>query len=172
MFIDSTHSVIQTSPVVNKKLLQSVKMDFGTWLKEQRDKASLTQGELSERTDKTVSVSMISSIESGARKASLVTVNRLARALGANKEEARVAAGFAPEHPLEREKPQTVQELLDRLNELGVENPIFKGGIENLPDDPDVLEDILRVISMTVEIELRKSSHNHATQTERGRLHI
>ena len=133
-----------------------MKMDFGTWLKEQRDKASLTQGELSDRTDKTVSVSMISSLESGARKASLTTVKRLARALGANKDEARVAAGFAPEQPLERQKPQSVQELLERLDELGVGAQFF-GGLEGLPDDPETLAAIIQDIETVLALRARRT---------------
>jgi transcriptional regulator with XRE-family HTH domain len=94
-------------------------------------------------------------------------VDELARVLQLDKDELRLSAGLAPEN-LEREPPKTVQELLDRLTELGIEAPLFQGGIENLPDDPDVLENVLRVISTTVEIELRKS-HN-APQTHRRSL--
>jgi transcriptional regulator with XRE-family HTH domain len=163
MFISSTKSVMEIPPVVNRKSLQFVKMNFSEWLKEQRDKASLTQGELSDRTEGLVSVSMISSIESGTRRASLTTVNRLARALGANRDEARIAAGFAPEQPLERDKPQTVSELLSRLDELGV--GINHGGLESLPDDPDTLAAILQDIETVLALRARRKLPPHDSDT-------
>jgi transcriptional regulator with XRE-family HTH domain len=161
MFIDSTQSVIEVSPVVNRKPIQSVKMNFAEWLKEQRDKASLTQGELSERTDRTVSVSMISSIESGTRKASRDTVNRLARALGAKANEALRLAGFASGQPEEREPPQTVSELLERLDELGVGAQFF-GGLESIPDDPETLAAILQDIETVLALRARRLPPNES----------
>ena len=140
---------------------------FGTWIKELRDKAGLSQDGAARRAE--IDRQQWYRIENGLSGTKRDTVIRIAHALSADPNEALERAGFSTGQPLERPKPQTVQELLSRLNELGVENPIFKGGIENLPDDPDVLEDILRVISMTVEIELRKHPNN-APQISRGSI--
>lgn len=147
----------------------------GEFLKNRRKELRLTQSEVATRAG--ISVSYLSTLERGQRHSitnAELTPDRskvvaLAKALKTDRDELLVMFGFAPENPLEHKKPETVAELLSILTSMGVENPIFKDGIENLPNDPDVLEDILRVISMTVEIELRKHPNN-APQISRGSI--
>lgn len=150
----------------------------GEWLRERRRKLGLMQSDVAKRAG--VSTSYISTLERG-QKHSLTNatlrpdrdkVIALAKAVKGNPDELLLLYQFAPEQPFERDKPQSVAELLQRLAELGVDQPIFKDGIESLPDDPDALDEILRVIAMTVEIELRKKNVSHnASSTERGLLH-
>jgi transcriptional regulator with XRE-family HTH domain len=166
------HCNVYTLIDTPKPMADNIKRDFGNWIKELRDNARLSQDGAARRAG--IDRQQWYRIENGLSGTKRDTVIRIAHALSASPDEALVRAGFAPEQPLqdlERPKPNNVQELLDRLSELGVESPIFHGGIENLPDDPDVLDKILQVISMTVEIELRKHPHN-APQTEaRSVLH-
>jgi transcriptional regulator with XRE-family HTH domain len=161
------HCNVQPLIGTHKPMPQNIWKDFGSWIKGKRDKANLSQDGAARRAE--IDRQQWYRIENGLSGTRRETVIRMAQAVSADPNEALQLAGFAsPEQPLERPRPQTVQELLDRLTELGIDAPLFQGGLENLPDDPDVLENVLRVISTTVEIELRKSQN--APQTPRRSL--
>ena len=59
-------------------------MSFGAYLKEQRGKLGLTQGELSDRTAGTVSQSSLSHYESGRKRPAHAGLVALLEALGVN----------------------------------------------------------------------------------------
>lgn len=140
---------------MQEKPLQFVEMDFGEWLKEKREQAELTQGGLSDRTDRRVSVSTISSVELGTRKASAQTVDRLARALGADKDEARLAAGYAP-LSLIPGKPQSLSDLLASLERIGIEGIQFFDQDALARSTPDELAEVLKAVELAVQITLRR----------------
>ncbi len=83
-------------------------MSFGKWLSEKRIAANLTQEQLASRVSG-VSISYISAIEreepnsrdGSPRRPRVEKVDALARALGADVSEARLAAGYAPAVPAE-----------------------------------------------------------------------
>ena len=128
-----------------------------------------SQRELARRIGK--SATYIHYLEAGSNPSSagkemqipVAVVDTLAKVLQLNKDELRLTAGLAPES-LERDKPQNVQELLDRLNELGIE-PIFYGGVENLPDDPELLADILNDFATVIALRLRKRIPHEPTNS-------
>jgi transcriptional regulator with XRE-family HTH domain len=148
-------------------------MSFGNWLLERRQAKNLKQVDVAKRVG--ISVSYVSALEreepgptGKIRKPTVEIVDKIARALSANKDEARVAAGFAPEQPLQRPKPQNVAELMERLHELGVDyDPTFLGGVESIPDDPELLADILADFATLFEMRVRKR-HPRNEQNTRG----
>ena len=81
-------------------------------------------------------------------------VDTLAKVLQLDKNELRLTAGLAPDN-LERGKPQNVEELLSRLDELGVGVNLY-GGVESLPDDPDTLAAILQDIETVLALRVRR----------------
>lgn len=133
-------SIVSTPPIVQHKSLQLVYMTFGEWLKREREKAGLTQLELSDRTDGQIKVSTISSIELETRKASERNVDRLARALGVDVQIARaIRVGLSvPDDPL-------LQEMIDRARK--------KPLLENYTDEEkeEFLEDVESTIARTTE---------------------
>ena len=91
--------------------------DFGRWLQDRRITRGLTQEELARTCE--VTGAYVSLLEQGADKCahpSVEIVDRLARALGADCEEARAAAGFRP--PEAVPLPTHEAELLRRFREL------------------------------------------------------
>ena len=151
--------------------------ETGEFLKKRREELGLTQSEVATRAG--ISVSYLSTLERGQRHSitnAKLTPDRskvvsIAKALQTDKDELLVMFGFAPEQPLERPKPQTVQELLERLTELGVDyDPSFLGGVENIPDDPDFLADVLADFAMLFEMRVRKKLHPQNEQATRGIL--
>ncbi len=137
----------------------NIKRDFGSWIKEKRDKAGLSQDGAARRAE--IDRQQWYRIENGLSGTKRDTVIRLAVALSADPNEALQRAGFASEQPFERPKPQTVKDLLDRLDELGVGINLY-GGIEGLPDDPDTLDAILRDIETVLALRVRRTPHNES----------
>lgn len=131
-------------------------MSFGKWLAEKRIAARLTQGALAKRAG--ISITYVSALErdepnakdGSPRRPRLDKVERLAKALSVPIDEARVAAGYAPLNPAT--KPQTVAELLEAIERLGVDHIMFA---ENLKDmTPEDLSDILDSIRNSIEHQL------------------
>jgi transcriptional regulator with XRE-family HTH domain len=138
---------------------------FGDKIRDARLERGWSQRELARRIGK--SATYVHYIEGGNNPSSgkklnvsLEAVDELAKVLHLNKDDLRLAAGFAPEN-LERPKPQNVQELLSRLNELGVGANFF-GGLESLPDDPETLAAILQDIETVLALRARRLPPNES----------
>ena len=168
MFISRTYSVAKNLSECKQNNYTYIGMPFGKLILNGRKAKNLTQGQLAERVG--VSVSYISALERGEagatgkdRRPSVELVDKLARALQLDKDEARITAGYAPEQPFSRKPPQTLEELLSALNELGVEGPIFhdEQAVRDAP--PEVLADILRTVALAVELEIRRQNENFPT---------
>jgi transcriptional regulator with XRE-family HTH domain len=134
---------------------------FGQKLKAWRTHARMTQRELAKAAN--VSVPYLSNLErdfssntrSGKPRASEAICERLAKALDIPVDEMREVAGYAP---LDTGKPQTLQDVISRLEKMGVQHIEFKD--EHLLRDytPDQLQELLENISLTVELTLRRQS--------------
>jgi len=163
---DSIRPLIAISKEQNN--IFCISMTFGQKLKAWREAARLKQTELAARAK--ISVPYLSNLErdfssntrSGKPRASEDVCKRLAKALDVPLDEVRLSAGWKSEHPIEREKPKTVQDLLSRLEELGVGAQFF-GGIESLPDDPETLSAILQDIETVLALRARRTPpHNES----------
>jgi transcriptional regulator with XRE-family HTH domain len=165
-----THTTSISPLIANCKgennTIYTVSLTFGQKLKLWREAARLTQVQLAKAAQ--LSVPYVSNLErdfasntrSGRPRASLAVADRLAQALNVPKDEVRHAAGHASEHPIT--KPQTVNELLHVLNELGV-SAQFLGGVESYPDDPDLLQDILDDFATVLALRFRRKKPNDPT---------
>jgi transcriptional regulator with XRE-family HTH domain len=159
---DSNLVVSLLQPRWQKSSYTSVVMNkSGEFLRKRRQELGLTQADVAKRSG--LSVSYISTLERGQKHSTTNAdltpardkVLAIAKALKTDADEMLVLFGFAPEYPIERPKPQNVQELLAALNELGVD-AMFYGGVENLPDDPELLADILDDFATVIALRLRK----------------
>jgi len=139
--------------------LTGVMLSFGKWLFEKRKAAHLTQGQLAKRAG--ISTSYVSTIEREERhhltnappQPTLDVVDAIAKALGEPIDEARIAAGYAPENLIP--KPKNAAEFLTALSAMGLPNILPYTGIHDLT--PDEYELLLRDVSMAVEMSLRRS---------------
>lgn len=128
-----------------------------------RTAAGMTQSALAKRVG--VSVSYISALErdepnavdGSPRRPRVEKVEKIAKALNADMDEARLAAGFAPLHP-RNGKPETLAELLDRLTELGVDNVHFADHDALRDATPEELQDVLDAVQLAIEVTLRRQN--------------
>lgn len=120
------------------------KETFGQYVARNRDIARLSQRDLAQRIQK--SSTYISYIErnynpaakDGKSHPSLDVVDRIARALGVNQDEARLAAGYAPAQREPSPNGLTADAFHRALEALGATAPMFHGGpsaIEALSDE-------------------------------------
>jgi transcriptional regulator with XRE-family HTH domain len=151
-----TMMILQSRDVPNSQA-----RTFGRWLSQNRKERRFTMEQLAKRAG--VSKQYLSVLERAqpheltgkAVTPKLATVDRIAKALGVDRGEARRAAGYAGEP---EGKPQTLQDVISRLEKLGVQHIEFKD--EHLLRDytPDQLQELLENISLTVELTLRRQS--------------
>ena len=132
-------------------------MAFSEWLKQARDDRKLSLRELARRTNGACTFGYLSQLENsrggkkGVYQPDIEIVDALAKALDKNIDEARLAAGYAP--TFQTSPPQSIPELIEALERLGIEAPLLYGGY---PDDPDgegfreVLERIYLDIQLVV----------------------
>lgn len=133
-------------------------MTFGKWLYDRRKDARLTQGQLAERSG--LSASYISALEreepnarnGDPRRPRIEQVERLAKALQVDYDEARLAAGYAPKNAFT--KPQTLPELISALEALGLDMPLF---YDDLPDDPEAFQETIERIYLDVKLVIERS---------------
>jgi transcriptional regulator with XRE-family HTH domain len=144
---------LYTTQIVNKT--------FGQWLAENRLRAGLTQGELAKRAG--MSPSYVSGLEreepitadSRPRQPRRPKVERLAKALGADVNEALLVAGYAAE-PSETPKPTNLPELIQALSDLGLPVPMLYGGFENLVDDAESFDEAVSRIILDLEMVMKR----------------
>lgn len=129
----------------------------------------MSQGTLAKRVSAhgaTVSPAYISNIErsyykklSGeASRPRLQAVDAIAQALGVPRDEARLAAGYAPETT---GPPQTVTDLLKAIERLGVEGIMFHDEEKLHELDAEQLQGILNSIRTVVEMDLARLMRKH-----------
>lgn len=138
-------------------------MTFGKWLVRNRQAAKLTQAQLAERAG--IQPSYVSALEreepnakdGSPRRPRIDKVDRIAKALRVPVDEARLAAGYAPTKPATG-KPQSLIDLLERLERLGIENLHFADQDKLRNATPDELQEVLEAVKFAVELTLRKQS--------------
>jgi transcriptional regulator with XRE-family HTH domain len=79
------------------------------------------------------------------------TVVVIAKALGADLDEALHAAGYATTSPT---KPQTLSELITALENLGLDMPLM---YDDLPDDPEAFKETLERIYLDVKLVIERT---------------
>jgi transcriptional regulator with XRE-family HTH domain len=122
---------------------------FGVWFKNERELVGKTQEDIAAETG--IHVKTISRIENGA-PTKRGTVQVLAKSVNASMNNALARAGFLLEAPTPS-KPQTVAELVERLNDMGF--PIqLDADIDHL--GPDDLQDIMEDIEAKILYKARK----------------
>lgn len=102
-----------------KENVYTFRMSFGKWLVQARERAGLTQRELAQRAG--ISTTYVSGLEreepsardGSPRRPRVEKIDALARALGIQRDEARLAAGYAPAKPFT--KPATIEELAPKF---------------------------------------------------------
>lgn len=134
---------------------------FGDWLRAERKEKRLTIDGLAKKVG--VSKQYISALERAQNHAltgkpitpKVEIVDRIAKSLDVSLDDARLAAGYAPKNI--QEKPQTPDELIEAIHKLGVDSIMFA---EKLPDDPELLSQILESIKDAIEMEIYKATRN------------
>jgi transcriptional regulator with XRE-family HTH domain len=143
-------------------------MPFAKWILEKRKELGLTQGQLAERVG--VSVSYISALERNEpfgkygreRKPSVEIVDKIAKALQLDRDETRIKAGYAPEQPLIIKKPQTLDELIEALEHLGIENLHFHEHDRLRTATPRQLQEVLDAVKLAVQLIIaRQENEGH-----------
>lgn len=87
------------------------------------------------------------------------TVDAIAKALGSNQDEARIAAGYAPSN-LPVGKPKDLPDLLKRLEDMGVENLHFYDEDRLRDASPEQLQDMLESISLAIRLTIEKQARS------------
>ncbi len=86
------------------------------------------------------------------------TVDKIADGLGIDKDEVRLAAGFAPQKAFELPKPKSLPELIKALEDLGVPVPQLYGGFEGqLDENGEGFSEALERIYLDLELVLRRA---------------
>jgi transcriptional regulator with XRE-family HTH domain len=132
--------------------------EFGEMVRLARTSKNLSQRALAQRIGK--SATYVSYVESGVNPSSrsrtfqpgVEAVRKIAKALDLPLDEALVAAGYAPSHPVG--KPETVEDLLSRLERLGVEHIEFETDVRN--SSPEQLQAVYDAVKLAVELTLRR----------------
>lgn len=136
-------------------------MSFGEYLKEKMREKSVRAADLARRTGITKQgigrlLNNVPHPISGAEpKPELETVEKIAKALDLNIDEARLAAGFAPTNTTPP-KPRTLAELLSRLEELGVSHIEFFDPSQYADASPEALQDALDAVTIAISLTLNK----------------
>lgn len=145
-------------------------MDYGTYLREARKAAHLSQERLAERitaSGHNVTGANISIIERGYDKTisgeptrpKRDSVIAAAKILNQNVNTALEMAGHSPLD--EDRKPRTVPELLEAIERLGIEQIIFDGGTEALAKlNEDDLAAILESIRDAFEVSVHRRTRD------------
>jgi transcriptional regulator with XRE-family HTH domain len=138
-------------------------MTFGNWLRNQINNANLSNAELARRVG--VSATYIGNLvrdfspntKKGRGRPSEDVVEQIAKALGADINEARRAAGYAADIP--PTPPRNVLEFVRALEALGVSHIEMFGGPDVLAKmTPDDFESILSEVRRAVEREIFKKA--------------
>jgi predicted transcriptional regulator len=124
---------------------------FGDWLKNRREEAKLSQDGLADLVG--VDRQTIYRLENALSGTKRETVNALAEALRVNKAEALNKAGFAVQENGIIQKPKSVVEFIERLNEMGFEIQ-FDADLTKLT--PDDLQDLIDSIEANLLVKTRK----------------
>jgi transcriptional regulator with XRE-family HTH domain len=135
------------------------RMTFGEWLREKLKEARMSNAELARWVD--VSPTYIGNLvrdyspntKSGkAPRPSERLVEKIAKAVKADPDEARQAAGYAPQTPLF--PPKTKAELVAALEKIGVEHIEFSNDISE--SSPEQLQELFDAVKLAVEITLSR----------------
>ena len=90
-------------------------------------------------------------------KPSVDTVDKIAKGLGWNQDEARIAAGYAPANLAS--KPTSISELHAALERLGLPIPLLYGGFPK-DEDGEGYQEILERIRLDFEMVLSRLNRN------------
>jgi transcriptional regulator with XRE-family HTH domain len=146
------------------------RMTFGKWLAEKRAELRVSGVELEKRSG--VSRQYISNLERELAspvtmqpiRPSLEIVEKLARGLQVDVDEARIAAGYAAENSVYLGNPKNLKELLDVLDRI----PGF-GGItfsEKFTDEdldalsPEAFQEVVQAVQLAVTLTLERQSRS------------
>jgi transcriptional regulator with XRE-family HTH domain len=151
-------------------------MTFGSWLRERLHDARMSNSELARLTG--VSSTHISNLvrdfspntKKGVGRPSLDLVDRIADALKLDRDEVRIKAGYAPEQPLIIKKPQTLDELIEALEHLGIENLHFHEHDRLRTATPRQLQEVLDAVKLAVQLMIARQE-NEGHENNSGQSH-
>lgn len=150
---------------MTKSLLQfvdvSLQQTFGLWLRTKRTEARMSLQSVANKAG--ISKQYLSVLERAEPhaltgkpvKPKVELVEQLAKALGADPDEARIAAGFAPES-FTYGKPQNLQDLFRILSDIGIDGIHFVNEDALRSASPEELQELLDSIRVAVEVTLSK----------------
>jgi transcriptional regulator with XRE-family HTH domain len=149
---------------------------FGEMVRVARLEKGWSQRELARRSKK--SATYITYIESGRNpsaadnvfKPSRDAVEAISRALGLNMDEALMAAGFAPDNQITLRKPQTLDELIDALEQLGISNLMFHEHDRLRTATPRQLQEVLDAVKLAVQLIIARQE-NEGGNNSSGQSH-
>jgi transcriptional regulator with XRE-family HTH domain len=130
---------------------------FGKWLQDEREKTNVTQEMVHKETGLNVkSISRIERGEGGTKKTTIImivnAINKLSPGYKINLDKALGKAGFAPLSST-LQKPTTVAEFIERLNEMGFAIQ-FDADLTKLT--PDDLQDLIDSIEANLLVKTKK----------------
>lgn len=137
-------------------------MKFGEWLRLARKTARLTQGEVAKRAG--ISTSYVSTLERNAGhpiteaepQPKLEVVDSIARAVGVEIDEARLAAGYAPQSTAPP-KPRNVAEFIHALERLGLDFGTLSGRWDVIERyTPEEFQDLIERIQADIQLDVEQ----------------
>ena len=134
-------------------MTSSVWKEFGAWIKGKRDKANLSQDGAARRAD--IDRQQWYRIENGLSGTRRDTVIRMARGVSADPNEALTYAGFAP-IPQRSGPPQTLEELIEIAESLGIQNLQFFDHDKLRSATPEQLQEVLEAIEVAMSVTLAR----------------
>lgn len=146
------HCNVSTSLDTPKVMAATIWKDFGAWIKEKRDAAKLSQDGAARRAG--IDRQQWYRIENGLSGTRRDTVIRMAQAVSTNVNEALERAGFAGE--VTSAKPQTLAELIETLERMGVENIHFADHDKLQDATPEELQEVLDAVKFAIEITISR----------------
>lgn len=139
---------------------------FGEYLRKALDDAGMRPAELARRSGITKQgLSRLlndtpHTITGAPPKPELSTVEKIARALGLDVNEARLAAGFAPS--AKEMPPENLQELVQALYKLGIISHIEFADLEELKDSSEALDRVRASLGAAFTASLSMLISEHA----------
>lgn len=130
---------------------EQIREDFAAWVRSTREALGMSQAEASRRAK--IDRQQWYRIEAAASGTKRETIIAIARAINGDVDTALRTAGYAPESDLAG-KPETVEDLLSRLEKLGVEHIEFETDVRN--SSPEQLQAVYDAVKLAVELTLRR----------------
>lgn len=144
-------------------------MSFGKWLRGKLYDKRVNNAELARRVG--VSATHIGNLvrdyspntKSGVARPTIELTDKIAIALGIPKDEARLAAGYAPSVLPRSGPPETLEELVEIVEAMGITNLQFFDHDKLRNATPEQLQEVLEAIEVAMNVTIARQMRERPT---------